>query len=112
MNRARVGTNPDGSSRGYGYVQYQTEEAAADAIERSNGMLLKGRMITVDKYQPREDRSAGGATNIYVKSIPESTQTTEDLEAIFSEFGDITSAFLPKVSSLRDLTAMCRRSPH
>eukprot|EP00803_Ostreobium_quekettii_P009620 evm.model.scf_1149.2 EVM.evm.TU.scf_1149.2 scf_1149:23061-26682(-) len=96
--RARIETNHDGSSRGYGYVQYENEEAATEAIKRSNGMLLKGRRISVQKYKPREDRGScrASGTNVYIRNMPTRVTTEEDLEAIFSKFGDITSSFLPR----------------
>ena len=49
-----------GRSRGFGFVEMDTEEAAQAAIELWNGKELDGRTITVNEARPREERPAGG----------------------------------------------------
>lgn len=44
-------------SRGFGFVEMATEEAAAEAIKKLNGRELKGRAIRVNEAQAR---SGGG----------------------------------------------------
>jgi polyadenylate-binding protein len=39
----------DGSSKGYGFVHYETAEAAENAIKHVNGMLLKDKKVYVSK---------------------------------------------------------------
>ena len=53
--RADVLTNPDGSSKGYGLVQFALPQDAAAAIQLLNGRVVEGRVLTV-----RHDRFAGG----------------------------------------------------
>ena len=45
--RADVMTNPDGSSKGYGIVQFASPGDAAAAIQMLNGTSLEGRILTV-----------------------------------------------------------------
>jgi len=35
----------NGSSLGYGYIHFETEEAARTAIEKVNGMFLNGKQL-------------------------------------------------------------------
>ncbi len=46
-----------GRSRGFGFVEMETEEAAAEAVTKLNETDLDGRTIRVAIAQPREDRS-------------------------------------------------------
>lgn len=39
--------NPDGRSRGFGFVTMQRPEDAAEAISRFNGDIYEGRVVTV-----------------------------------------------------------------
>ncbi|KAG7313713.1 hypothetical protein KOW79_000062 [Hemibagrus wyckioides] len=43
-------------SKGYGYVQYESAEAAALAIERLNGKLLNDRQVTIEYFRSWEER--------------------------------------------------------
>jgi cold-inducible RNA-binding protein len=52
-----------GRSRGFGFVEMATEEAASEAIGRLNGQMLDGREISVAEARPprsRDDRPRGG----------------------------------------------------
>ncbi|KAG7313717.1 hypothetical protein KOW79_000066, partial [Hemibagrus wyckioides] len=43
-------------SKGFGYVQYESAEAAALAIERLNGKLLNDRQVTIEYFRSWEER--------------------------------------------------------
>lgn len=43
----KIATDMTGQSKGYGFVQYDTEEAAQQAIEKLNGMLLNDKQVFV-----------------------------------------------------------------
>jgi RNA recognition motif-containing protein len=45
-----------GRSRGFGFVEMATEDAAQAAIGALNGKQVDGREIRVDKAKPRRDR--------------------------------------------------------
>ncbi|EEY61755.1 polyadenylate-binding protein, putative [Phytophthora infestans T30-4] len=85
-----------GNSKGYGYVHYETAEAATEAIAKINGMLIAGTEVFVGHFQKRQDRpDADDWTNCYVKNIP--TQWTDaDLLKEFEPFGKVLSAVVMK----------------
>lgn len=43
-------------SRGFGFVEFTTEEAASAAIDALNETEVEGRPITVNVAKPREER--------------------------------------------------------
>ena len=45
-----------GRSKGFGFVEMETEEGAKAAIEMWNGKELDGRKLTVNEARPREER--------------------------------------------------------
>ena len=54
---AKIITDRDsGSSRGFGFVEMETEEAASTAIAATNGTDLDGRQIKVNEAQDRPRR--------------------------------------------------------
>jgi RNA recognition motif-containing protein len=58
---ARVMTDRDtGRSRGFAFVEMETEEDAQAAIEAMNGTDLGGRALRVNEAEARAPRSGGG----------------------------------------------------
>ncbi len=49
-----------GLSRGFGFVEMETEEAAKEAITRFNGGQLLGNTITVNEARPKRESEGGG----------------------------------------------------
>lgn len=43
-------------SKGFGFVEMDNDQEAKNAIEKLNGVELKGRSIAVNEAKPREDR--------------------------------------------------------
>ncbi|XP_006877208.1 PREDICTED: polyadenylate-binding protein 1-like isoform X2 [Chrysochloris asiatica] len=67
----------ENGSKGYGFVHFETQEAAERAIEKMNGMLLNDRKVFVGRFKSRKEREAElGArakefTNVYIKNFGE-----------------------------------------
>ncbi|XP_073649128.1 polyadenylate-binding protein 1-like isoform X1 [Tursiops truncatus] len=86
----------DHGSRGFGFVHFETHEAAQNAISTMNGMLLNDRKVFVGHFKPRRERDAElGAramefTNIYVKNLHVDVDE-QCLQDLFSQFGKILS---------------------
>ncbi|MBV6495624.1 MAG: RNA-binding protein [Acidobacteria bacterium ACB1] len=49
-----------GRSRGFGFVEMGSEDAATAAIAQFNGQDYDGRNMVVNEARPREDRPRGG----------------------------------------------------
>jgi RNA recognition motif-containing protein len=48
-----------GDSRGFGFVEMETEQAAADVIKTFNGGELHGKNLVVNEAKPRKDSQGG-----------------------------------------------------
>ncbi|KAL8639532.1 MAG: hypothetical protein Q9228_003447 [Teloschistes exilis] len=89
------------NSKGYGFVHYETGEAATNAIKHVNGMLLNEKKVFVGHHIPRKDRDSkfdemkANFTNIYVKNIDSET-SDEEFRALFEKYGEITSASIAR----------------
>merc|ERR1719223_330402 len=82
----KVAYDLQGNSKGYGYVHYETDEAAQESIDKINGMLIAGKEVYVGKFQRRSDRPENNDwTNCYVKNIPK-TWSEDDLKVLFEKF--------------------------
>ncbi|KAH1109687.1 hypothetical protein AAZX31_04G040100 [Glycine max] len=91
----KVATDASGQSKGHGFVQFESEESAQNAIDKLNGMLINDKQVFVGPFLRKQDReSALSGTkfnNVFVKNLLDS-MTEADLERIFGEYGAITSA--------------------
>ena len=54
-----------GQSKGFGFIEMATDEAADEAIKLFNGYSLDSRELTVNVARPREERSGGGGGRRY-----------------------------------------------
>jgi polyadenylate-binding protein len=110
----KVATDEYGNSKGYGFVHYDTAEAAEAAIKAVDGMLLNDKKVFVGLHIPRKvgalycasseshhyqerqsklDEARSQYTNIYVKNLDTET-SEEDFRKMFEPYGIITSAVL------------------
>jgi polyadenylate-binding protein len=92
----KVAQDGEGNSKGYGFVHFETEEAAQYAIQETNGMLLFDKKVFVGRFVPRKEREkelgekAKRFTNVYVKNFGEE-MSEEKMHELFGKFGKITS---------------------
>nr|DAD21494.1 TPA_asm: hypothetical protein HUJ06_022957 [Nelumbo nucifera] len=91
----KIATDPSGQSKGYGFVQFDNEESAQNAINKLNGMLINDKQVYVGPFLRKQERESvinkAKFNNVFVKNLSEAT-TDEDLKKIFGEYGTITSA--------------------
>ena len=57
---ALIKDRDSGRSKGFGFVEMETAEAAQAAITRFNNYEFQGRNLTVNIARPREDRGGSG----------------------------------------------------
>uniref|UniRef100_L2G5R8 Polyadenylate-binding protein, cytoplasmic and nuclear n=1 Tax=Colletotrichum fructicola (strain Nara gc5) TaxID=1213859 RepID=L2G5R8_COLFN len=97
----KVAQDENGNSKGYGFVHYETDEAAAQAIKHVNGMLLNEKKVYVGHHIPKKDRQSkfeemkANFTNVYVKNIANEV-TDDEFRDLFAAFGDVTSSSLAR----------------
>jgi len=92
----KVVMDDQNQSKGYGFVHFETKEAAEKAISKVNGMMMHDQKVFVGPFVTRKERlkTQDGEqkfTNVYVKNLDESV-TTDKLREVFSEFGTVTNA--------------------
>ena len=87
----KVAMDAEGKSKGYGYVHYETSEAANGAIAKINGMKICDREVFVGHFVKRQERPGQAEwTNLYVKNFPTEWDDAK-LSATFEEYGAIAS---------------------
>jgi polyadenylate-binding protein len=97
----KVAQDEMGNSKGYGFVHYETAEAANNAIKHVNGMLLNEKKVFVGHHIPKKERMSkfeemkANFTNIYVKNI-DLDVTDDEFRELFEKHGDITSASIAR----------------
>eukprot|EP00434_Breviolum_minutum_P022621 symbB.v1.2.019962.t1/scaffold1632.1/size108648/2 len=93
IRSCKVAADSLGNSYGYGFVHFETEEAALDAIAKLNNMEVGAKRIQVCMCENRKDTpNANGAdtfTNLYVKCFP-AHWDEEILREEFGKFGSLT----------------------
>jgi len=92
----KVITDDNGASKGYGYVHYETGEAAQDAIKKLDGCQIEGQTVSVQLYTRKQDRAGQNEwTNLYMKQMPLSWNE-ENLKEMFGKHGPTTSIVIQR----------------
>ncbi|CAM4704497.1 unnamed protein product [Leuciscus chuanchicus] len=86
----------ENGSKGFGFVHFETHEAAEKAIEKLNGMLINELKVFVGHFKSQKEREAEMQnrakefTNIYIKNFGPDVDS-KTLTEIFSKFGPTLS---------------------
>lgn len=101
---ARVITERDsGRSKGYGYVDFKTSEAAQKAVNEMKGVEIDGRAINVDISVPKKpvdrtsrsgDSVSAPSDTLFVGNLPFDVENGQ-LHDLFSQHGTVLSVRLP-----------------
>ncbi|XP_073401130.1 polyadenylate-binding protein 1-like [Dendrobates tinctorius] len=86
-----------GDNKGFGFVHFESQDAAEKAIETMDGALLDNNILSVGHFQSRSKRevessarASNGFTNIYIKNFAEDMDD-EHLKKLFDHYGRIVS---------------------
>ncbi|XVF67544.1 hypothetical protein PTKIN_Ptkin10aG0129900 [Pterospermum kingtungense] len=106
ITSAAVMREPDGKSKGFGFINFEDADDAAKAVESLNGKKFDEKEWYVGKAQKKSEREVElksqfeqtmkeGAdkfqgANLYVKNLDDSI-SDEKLKELFSQYGTITS---------------------
>lgn len=96
----KVALDDKGVSKGYGFVHYETQKMADEAIAKVNGCQIGGFPLALYvgpfiSKRERQQQSAANFTNVYVKDLNPNA-TYEEVEALFRQHGKITSGVIMK----------------
>lgn len=94
-----------GRSKGFGFVEFATDDAAQDAVDRLNGSDLDGRNIKVDlatqndqnrgekkdRFEKRDRTPASKSEKLFIGGLAWAT-TNESLQDAFSQYGEVVEA--------------------
>ena len=90
----KIMTDENSQSKGFGFVHFETQEAADSAIAKVNGMLLADKKVFVGRFMSRNLRNEGVGsrkfTNIFIKNFGDQLDE-EKLRELFSKHGKILS---------------------
>lgn len=57
VQSCKLESYPDGTSRGFAYVQFETEEQADQAIEKVQGHEMNGKKLEVTRHEKKDQRA-------------------------------------------------------
>ncbi|RWW78729.1 hypothetical protein BHE74_00013040 [Ensete ventricosum] len=93
----KVATDEGGKSKGFGFVQFDSQESANSAIENLHDSFFDGKAIYVANFIRKSDRVSispeANFTNLYMKNLDQDI-TEELIKLKFSEFGKILSVYI------------------
>jgi polyadenylate-binding protein len=95
----KIATDSKGQSRGYGFVHYETKEAAQEAIAKVNGMMLNDKKVFVGEFMSKKERleklgdQAKKFKNVFIKNFGDALNE-ESLREMFLKHGEITSCVI------------------
>lgn len=86
----------DGTSRGFGYVQFDEVDSAKKAIAELDGSDQDGSKISVLVHSKRDEREGTQTeryTNLFLQNLPKD-YSVEQLRGLFNSYGEIASVQL------------------
>jgi nucleolar protein 4 len=113
VRHAVIVTDAEGQSRGFGFVSFSMDEDTQTALEQSRKTKFQGRLLRVDiaKRRDRKDKNDNESQQqvpkpkepvekrkprLIIRNMPWSVRDPEQIKKIFSKYGAVTDAFIPR----------------
>ncbi len=109
----KVDNYEDGTSKGFGFVQFEKEEEASAAIAEMNNKEIEGKEIEVMTHEKKDARpSEPKFNNLIVSNLTPEIDDAK-FEAMFKDFGEIESIALQKTTEnvSKGFGFVCYKSP-
>ena len=70
----------NGESRGYGYVQFETEAEAEACLAQNGNVVIDGKKLNIERYLPKAGRQNNTVknNNLFLKNLPKVPDGTLD----------------------------------
>lgn len=107
VKHAVIVTDDEQKSRGFGFVSFTEEEDTLNALVKSKTTKFKGRLLRVDIAKRRDRKTDNkekkeGSTiekrrsRLIIRNLPWSCKKPDQLKTIFSKYGAVFDAYIPK----------------
>lgn len=101
VKACRIVRNRDGKSRGYGYIDLNSEQDVIESIRVLNGFEIQGARVLVAASKPPEENK-NDKFLVFVNNLP--FEISEDeLREVMGQFGDISS-----IRIIKDTEGKCK----
>jgi len=95
IKSAKVVLDENMHSKGYGFVQFETQEQADRAMSALNGKLMNGQKVHIGPFVSKKDRlqqSQAQYTNVFIKNLAEDvTEQNLEEELLKGKYGVVQS---------------------
>ena len=81
---------------GYGFVLYDNEESASNAIKEGNGIEFKGKKIFCGQFMKNRPKRPPQFNTVYVKNLKKNL-SEDDIRKLFVSYGEILTVFVKEV---------------
>ena len=93
-------TDENGQAKGFGFVHYETREAADNAVKNINSMSLGEKKVVVGRFIPQNqdaDSQPQKFRNVFVNNFGDELDENK-LQELFSKYGKVIAC---KVKSIQ-----------
>lgn len=110
VKHAVIVTDGEKRSRGFGFVTFASEDDVVDALIKAKETKYKGRLLRVDRAMKRDRKNKDQQkaekktiapiekrrARLIVRNLPWSCKNPEELKEIFSKYGKVFDAYIPR----------------